>query len=486
MQAPYKGKGPVGELKKIVSLVDRTDFDEYVYPKDADTTVFRPSNKPYHNFVQEVAVWNFAGGPEWGQRVTFSVPWPWQGDFLNWIALRLKPSSWLSPDAQAHIGPEKADWVPISSNNFWIWANSLGSAAIAKAEMEVDGVIVEQFSGDWINVWNKAAHTASKGAPYDDAVLGSYAQQTYQNFQVSDDGYVYCYLPFWFSQYVNTAFPLVRCSGPDTVKFHITLRPFNEVVRKVSDALSSCDDSPLGKTFQVRDYAFPFNYQRTVVNSTSVPGLEQADIVCGISHIDGELRDAYIKAPHEILMTPVVETDFWEPLKYVVNTPQANTIKVQLPLTQANGPIRQILFFLRRKAAVDLYRDYNNYSATLAAEADPVWNPVKPLLVRAQLQVGTAIWADEEERWWRAAGDILLPGGIRASGNYIYCYNFAEKPVEFGPSGSLNASRVDMRLNLTVSPPGGAQDGEWTVHVFFVGTNWMRFQNGLANQVFMD
>ena len=97
-----------------------------------------------------------------------------------------------------------------------------------------------------------------------------------------------------------------------------------------------------------------------------------------------------------------------------------------------------------------------------------------------------AVWADEEERWWRAQGDILLPGGIRAYGNYIYCYNFAEKPADFSPSGSLNASRVDMRLLLTVAPPGGAEDLEWSVHVFYVGTNWIRFQNGLANLVFMD
>ena len=100
--------------------------------------------------------------------------------------------------------------------------------------------------------------------------------------------------------------------------------------------------------------------------------------------------------------------------------------------------------------------------------------------------MGTAVWADEEERWWRASSDILFPGGIRAYGDYIYAYNFAEKPAEFSPSGSLNASRVDLRLLLTVKPPGGAADLEWSVHVFVVGTNWIRFQNGLANMVFMD
>lgn len=485
MEAPFKGKGPVGELKKIVSLVDRTDFDEFVYNKEETNTVFQPSTKPYHNFIQESVIWTFQGNPSWGQRITFSVPWPWEGDFLNWIALRLKPASWLPPDAYSHMGPGFEDWVPTDPNAFWIWANSLGTAAIAKAEMEVDGVTIEEFSGDWINVWNKATHTAGRAAPYDDSLYASYAQQTVQNYHVSDDGYIYCYLPFWFSKFVNTAFPLASCSGPDTVRFHITLRPFNEVVRKLG-APVGCDETLLSKTFTVRDYTFPFLKYTTVPTAVAPPMFEAADILCGISSIDGSLRDAFVKAPHEILMSPVVETVFNEPLKYLVNTTGANTIKVQLPLTQANGPIRQIYFFLRRKANVTQWRDYNNYSATIAAEESPIWNPYRPLLVHAQLQVGTAVWADQEERWWRGAGDILLPGGIRAYGNYIYCYNFAEKPADFSPSGSLNASRADMRLLLTVAPPGGTSDLEWSVHVFFVGTNWIRFQNGLANLVFMD
>jgi hypothetical protein len=99
--------------------------------------------------------------------------------------------------------------------------------------------------------------------------------------------------------------------------------------------------------------------------------------------------------------------------------------------------------------------------------------------------VGTAVWADEEETWWRSTGALPLAGGVRASGNYVYVYNFAQSPDSFDPSGSVNASRVDIRLNLDVEQPEGA-DKEWEVKVFLVGTNWMRFQEGLAAVVFAD
>ena len=474
---------PVGEMKKVVSLVDRTDFDEYVYPKDTVNTEFLPDYKPYHNFTQEATVFPFSGSPNWGQRFSFSMPWPWPADFLNYITLRLKPLSWLAKDMRLHLGKELNDWLVINESALWIWTNSLGIAAIERAEMEVNGVIIEEFSGDWINIWSKCFHDVSSGIAIDEMV-GSYSKLTKQNIFASEDGYIYCPLPFWFSRFKNSAFPLISCAGPNTVRFHITLRPFSSMVRKLEDVLT-CGEIPCGQSFSIREF-FRESYAiaRTLVIDSSIPSFEAADILCGLSHIDGDLRTAYRDQSHEILMYPILETAFSEPLKYVVNTGKDDTIKIGLPII-GNGPIRQMFFFLRRKASIDLFNDYTNYSGVLTNESDPVWNPVKPLLKRAQLIVGTAVWADEDESWWRANA-VELPGGIRAYGSYIYCYNFASRPESFSPSGSINMSRVDVRLNLTVTPPVSAYNTEWTVSVFLVGTNWMRFQNGLANPVFMD
>ena len=476
---------PVGEIKKLVSLVDRSDFDEFVFPQDATKTAFRPNVQPYQVITQETAVWTFAGSPNWGQRMTFSVPWPWQSDFLSWIALRLKPSTWIPLDAYSRLSPNGTDFVPISPEDMYVWTKSLGTVAIERAELEVDGVILESFSGDWLNVWNKLFHDVSTGAAYDDGVYHSNITVTPNNILPSEDGYVYCYLPFMFAKRLNTAFPIVSSRGPDTIRFHITLRPLSQVIRKVRSPLG-CQETPCGKTFTVRDYSYPYRKFTDILIPLGLPSLETADIVCGVSNVNDTLRRAYTEQPHEILMSPVVETTFAEPLKYVTNRSAGASIHVSLPLTDANGPIRQILFFLRRNASVSMFNDWNNYSAVLENELDPVYNPSRPLLQRAQLQVGTAVWADEDERWWRATSDIAMPGGIRGYGNYIYGYNFAEQPTEFSPSGSVNASRVDMKLNLTVAAPGGPADGEWSVTVFYMSHNWLRFQNGLSNMVFMD
>lgn len=474
---------PVGEIKSLVTLVDRGGFDEFVYPKNTEKTVFQPSSKPYHNFTHEVVTLPFSGRPDWGQRITFTLPWPWHGDFLQWIALRLKPLSWMDPEVQQRIGK---DFYLISPETYWIWTQNLGTAAIARAELEVGGVIIESFSGDWLNVWNKTAHECSRAVAFDDSIYNQHSDPaSFIRSYASEDGYVYCYLPFAFSKYINTALPLLSCSG--SIRIHITLKKFSEVVRYTRSPRPSCNSSPLGTTFDIRDYSFPFRKITTIHNAIASPGFASADILCGMAHLeDGEFRTSYIERPHELLLEPVTETQFNEPLKYLVNTGASDTIKIALPLTMANGPIKQIMFFVRRKAAIDLFNDWTNYSAVLPNEIDPVWNPNKPLLVRAQLMIGTAVWAEGDEAWWGSQFALANPGGIRASGNYIYGYNFADKPYTFDPSGSANACRVDMRLNLTIAPPGGSSDGEWTVSVFLIGQNWMRFQNGIANMLFMN
>jgi len=266
----------------------------------------------------------------------------------------------------------------------------------------------------------------------------------------------------------------------------------------------TCNEVPNGTSFEVRDYTFPFRKFSDIFIRYANPGFESADILCGISNVETKLRTKFVNEVYELMMEPVVESVFTEPTKYITNSAPGNniygnkpstyitnstpgnTIKIQLPITTANGPIRQILFFIRRNANIQQFNDWNNYSALTETEIDPVWNPIRPLLTHAQLMVGTAVWADQPEKWWRATCNISLPGGIRAYGNYIYGYNFAHNPAEFGPTGTLNGDRVDIRLNLTVAPPGGSADREWSVSVFVVGVNWMRFQNSIANLLFME
>jgi hypothetical protein len=427
-----------------------------------------------------------------------------------------------------------------------MWASGLGNAAIEQVEMEVNGVVIERWSGDWMNVWQKVFMDNSRAAGWNDSVVGGLNKQnwsfgkagfydnpsgeatrintnnvdvikphfpsgldprylqmlnaqyieasevcdvnTFDNLSTlmpTEDGSVYAYFPFWFARHRNAAFPLASINGEGNVRFHITFKKFTDVIRKVVNPRVGCDDTMLGKKIQLINNTnlLPVVQESAVMNVT--PDLKDAILVCGLVHLDGSLRESYVKLPHEILMEPVLNIPFNEPLKYVVNTGHSDTITVSLPLDAANGPIREIIWFLRRKA-VYKFNSWANYGAYLEDEVNVDFKPQRSLLTRAVLRIGSVVWADQDEMWWRSRGALTHPGGVQLIGSYIYAYSFADDPAKFGPSGSVNASRAPLRLDLTILPPVDVDDKEWEVQVFILSTNWMKFQNGIAEQVFKD
>lgn len=559
---------PVGEMKKLVSVVDRGDADALFYPKEADETVFLQNFKPYHNFSQETVELPYTGAADWGKRITFTMPHPWLGDCLSWIGIRFAPDTWLPSEAVNGLlqGPPYKRWAYNDISGAWMWASNLGSSAIELVEMEINGVVVEQWSGDWIDVWQKLYLDSSKAAGYDDSIAGTVNRQvfskngvafdnpqgadstpintvnidpieglkrigidpnyygecvkppvvppdeipfnrvftgsmkfifdqivsdrnfnTFDNTQTimpSEDGNVYAMFPFWFARRRNAAFPMLSVYGEGNIRFHITFRKFNDVIRKTVKP-RTCDENMLDTDLNLtdNDIVLPFKFKGKI--QAVAPKLKDAALMCGLIHLDGNIRETFMKQAHEDLIEPVLNIPFSEPLKYLVNTGDADTITVSLPLDAANGPVKELIWFIRRKANYK-YNSWNNYGAYLENEVDPVYKPQRPLLKKAILRIGSVAWADQDELWWRSRGALGHPGGIRILNSYIYAYSFASDPVKFGPSGSVNASRQPLRLDLTIVPPVGVDDKEWEVQVFVVSNNWLRYENGICERVYRD
>jgi hypothetical protein len=272
--------------------------------------------------------------------------------------------------------------------------------------------------------------------------------------------------------------------GEGNIRFHITFRKFNEVIRKTIKP-RACGENMLGSDLVLANNNILLPRQLNAKIQLAIPALKDASLMCGLVHLDGGLRETFMKQPHEDLIEPVLNIPFSEPLKYAINTGQSDTITVSLPLDAANGPIKELIWFIRRKAAYK-FNSWTNYGAYLEDEVDPVFKPQRPFLKRAVLRVGTVPWADQNEQWWRTRGALNHPGGIRVMNSYIYAYSFATDPVKFGPTGSINSSRAPIRLDLTIEPPVDVDDKEWEVQVYVVSHNWLRYENGLCERVYRD
>ena len=485
---------PVGAMKKLVSIVDRGPADDYLYPADSKETVLQPSYQQYHNFSSEVLESNYTGNAAWGQRITFTVPISAHADLLQWCALVIKPGSWIPaqniPDLLRDDGHAI---IPTDINGSWVWASNLGQSSIALAELEVGGVVIDQIDGDWISVAGLSYLNAERRSAWIDSVVGpSVGAQTSVPYSrqllvsPSEDGNIYCYLPFWFARRKNTGFPM--CSLQDNpIRIHITLRPYEDVVRKWRLPRLSETETPAGQQVSYRDASYTWDVRGSWNNLIGTPTFLDARMLFGVTYLDETLRPAYL-VPHEVLIEQVATMHYNEPLKYTITIPSADSILVGLPLTGLNGPIRRLFFFLRRKGTYR-FNEWGNYGSRLEDEIEATFTPQKPLLRRAKLLVGTVVLADQPEGWWRYTANKDLPGGSRLYDNYVYSIAFDGDRDTFGPhGGTLNTSRVDLRLDLEVEPPKSAAgiNTEWEVVVFGLGYNWLRFQNGIANVLYAD
>jgi hypothetical protein len=405
------------------------------------------------------------------------------------VFLQIKLGHWLDPTTVLRI--QSGRYTYVDPNQAWYYANSLGSVILAKAELEVEDQIIETVDGDFGFTMGRLMTDLNQQIGYNidgTGFVNFHRLQTWPQHRVfpTENGNLQAFIPFFFSRAgLKEAFPLIACRE-GTVRIHITLRPFSECVRIQSGLRADCLDTPLGKTFEFYDNSFPFKPIVSVTASRDPPAFQDLQLITSGSYLNGTIRQQMLRTPFEILHRAVQTWEFTEPLKYLVNKTQGDTITVQLPL-EANHPMEEIVWFLRRKAAITKNNERTDYTNIISAEFNQVYNPAIPFLVAAEIQINGIQLVTAGEEYFRQIIGRHHKGGIAAYSSYIYGYPFARNPSQHQPSGTLNASRSqDIRLSLTVTPPGGQYDQEWEVVVYVIGIRWLRFENGIANKMFQD
>jgi hypothetical protein len=196
-----------------------------------------------------------------------------------------------------------------------------------------------------------------------------------------------------------------------------------------------------------------------------------------------------LHAPYEFLYRELQTFLFDEPMTYqIAKNSTSDTISVQLPI-EANHPIEEIIWVVRRRSAAD-NNEWYNFGSYL--ERDFATRPALeqvPLLRTAQIQANGQTLIEGDERYFRREIATKHAGGIVAYNRFIYGYSFARSPGDHQPSGTINASRLNsLRLTLDVAVPTvfSYQDTTWEVRVYVLALNWLRVQNGLLNRMYQD
>lgn len=478
-------KKPGGDITTLLDLASRDSQDNDIFPLHSMESWFtRDPERRHIAMTPLVADFPFRGPASFGQRFTFDIGSVPCGDVLFGAAIQIQLGHWFDPQTQLFLRSRRYTYNDPSGA--WLYANSIGSVLIEKAELEIDGKTIEEFDGDFINMFGVLFPDLNTqfGAAIDHQCRFTTSQ--IMNWDVNrifptEDGYIHCILPFFFmrSRY-QEALPMIAIRE-GRARIHVTLRKFEDCIRQKRGFRSTCTSTPLDTTIALTDTVLsqPVSAQTAV----APPDFRQLRLVTFGACLNGKIRDAMLRQSFEILHREVQTFWFSEPLKYLTAKSSTNdTIRVLLPL-EANHPLEEIVWFIRRKD-VNMNNEWINYSSVLEKDVNITYNPPQPLLVSASIQVNGVTIVDAEEIYFRELLARHHKGGVVPFRRYLYGYTFAREPGQHQPSGTLNASRVqNLRLNLEVKSIPGV---EWEVKVFCLALNWLRFQNGLANPIFED
>lgn len=502
---------PRGDITTVLDLTDRDSQDLTFFPVDTEGSWFHRENGrtvyPTTVSIQEFVQRGPAG---WGQKCTFELGSLSAGDMLQSVMLQIKLDHWLPPTAMTQLLRGEITTSNAHMSDYWTYANSLGTSIIEYADFIVKDQTIERITGDFIRVFYDLFATAGQMATLSADAIGSVpvSALTTLNGTVyqtafhprrpypTEDGVLFCQLPFFFARTpLKQVFPLLSCNEGD-VRIDIKLRPFAECVRQTRGWRTCMDATPLGQSTSYIQTAHP-TVTVPVTYTNVEPAFRDFRIVATTCYTMGSVRERFLRQPVEQLIKPVQIFHFEEPLKYLVSKGNANTdvVEIQFPL-DLNHPVAELIWVFRRKAC-RVNNEWTNFTPSTAMETRIGRFP-SPWLQHATLRMNGVTVVSDDGEWFRQHIAEKHTGGITSYFSHIYGYSFARFPEDHQPSGTANTSRthaislaLKVRTPMEQVLPQGTEFssdaiGGWEVLVFAIQYNWLRFENGICQKVFMD
>jgi hypothetical protein len=397
-------------------------------------TWFKYVYRRYTTFAVESQRMYFEGSPDFGQRISCTVPRI--GDLLGAIFLVVTLPKLYLDDGTTTSGGQEVGYV-----------NSIGHALIQEISIDIGEQQVDRQTGEWMQIWS-------------DLTVDSSQRMGFQNMIGEIDGYPYVtqngpgtiYIPlrFWFNKNPGLYLPLLALQY-HAVRINVTVAPLQNLFYS-TQLYTNCN----------------LKVKPARITSMQLWG----DYV----YLDTEERRRFVSAPLEYLIEQVQYTP------YLSIAAQAVSGSFRLDF---NHPLKEMIWVLQRNAMMARH-EWFNWSSIGAAEAGPEAND---LIVDALIQLdGQDRFDKREAAYFRLIQPYQYHTNIPA-GKFIYVYSFALRPEDIQPSGSLNASRFNsIVLQLTPNndkstmPTGGR--GDLSSRVYATNYNVLRVIDGFGGLLF--
>lgn len=323
------------------------------------------------------------------------------------------------------------------------WVKNVGAAFIKKASIYIDGMMIDQTTGEWMNIWNEL--TMPVGDNNYNQMVGNVPElqdpkSNFTRISIKNNRFIYFYYPesskftnappsiasrrilvplnFWFTKNPALSLPLLRLQFK-IITVKLELVPSEQLYQVYSDKLNMFV-SPL---FYNELHDDSINIYTFTKDINLEPYIEANYIF-----LDEQERNSIFIKPR---LTYLVE-------QLTITSKQSSVVNENVNIL-VNNPTKEIIWVIKRN---DLWK-YNetlNYSMNIPESKEGA-------LHKATIRFNNNVRLEEKDsEYFSMIQPYQHHTKIPRAG--IYCYSFALYPEKEYLSGYYNAALVKTNLNL--------------------------------------
>lgn len=352
--------------------------------------------------------------------------------------------------------------LPPITNNVSIpfkWISSIGEAVISNVTLSIGNVIIDNHSGEYINIRHNISSPIYKKRLYD-KLIGNIDILNQSNNQNEIIPKYTCYVPlqFYFNKNVSNALPIIALQYMD-VDITIDIRPVNEWYQLFYKNINTNNYEYRAPNIDNTEHAI-----KKYINNESVNYIKDSSILeinarleVNYVFLDKNERDYFIHKPLEYLIEQTVNINNYKLSTY-------NILEYKL-----NNPVKEFLWVFRRSDVYlkNTWFDYLDDKQHIMVKARFMFNGVDRI-------------QDKDYQYYNYIIPYQHYNGEPIDG--VYCYTFALYPDEglSQPSGSCNFSRIDKLQFVTTLKN---VDGDYTYDLLFFAKSYniLKINGGIAS-----
>jgi len=314
------------------------------------------------------------------------------------------------------------------------WINGAGNHIIKEVELQMGGIQIVKFTGEYLDLISSLNVPQSKSDGYY-KMVGKHS--SYSNTSQRGAITLFVPLPFWFCKDISNALPLIGLQYSE-IKVNVTFRPFNECWYSGSNVSGGTTEKSISSVNLFCDYIYLDTFER-----------KKFATMCDKHYL--------IEQVQEITDTTI--------------TTSLSSKRIEL---YYNHPVKELIWIYKanEQSTYNIWDKYGKNPNGGNNEA-PISN--------------VELFLNSNSRFEKRKGEyfrLMQPYQRHTSiptTNYIYVYSFALMPEKFQPTGTCNFSRLD---NATLEVEFESSILAGSISVYGINYNILKITNGMAGLLY--